>query len=130
MPGSRGLFPEETGNQGNYDTDNDHGGDWDINFQIWPVYNNITRQPPYGKLPEPWPEKPRSQKYHSQYDQCFLHLDFFPGRQTSGLAPGQLLQQPFHHITVRKFAKMLHNRPHGLHGAFILRKINIFFHPG
>jgi hypothetical protein len=66
-------FSEKTGNQGNYDADNYHGRDGDVYLQIRPVNYNIPRQSSYGNLAEPWPQKPDSKKYCSQYDQRFLH---------------------------------------------------------
>ena len=66
-------FSEETKNQGYYDTDYDHGGDGEVYLKIRPVNNNIPRQPSYWQLSQPWPEQSDSQKYHSQYDQRFLH---------------------------------------------------------
>jgi len=74
---SRLSFSEEPGNEGYYDTDNYHGGDGDVYLQIRPVNNNIPRQPSYGDFTKPWPEQSDSQKYHSQYDQCFLHSEVF-----------------------------------------------------
>ena len=121
-------FSEETGNQGYYDTDYDHGGDGEVYLKIRPVNNNIPRQPSYWQLSQPWPEQSDSQKYHSQYDQRFLHRVVLPSKKKLPL--GQFLQQPFDHIAVGTLAEMLHYRPHGLHGTLKFGKINIFINPG
>lgn len=115
-------LPEKTGHDGNNDTYNYHGGNREINFQVRPVNDNITRQTPYGKFSEPWPEKPHRQKYQTQDDQRFLHYTLFTFEQKKlNLALGQFLQQAFYHIAVCKFTEMLHNGRHGLHWTLVLR---------
>jgi hypothetical protein len=66
------LF-EKAGHDGYNDTDNYHGCDGEVYFQVGPVNDNITRETPYGEFPEPRPKKPHNQEYQTQQDQRFLH---------------------------------------------------------
>ncbi len=61
------LF-EKAAHDGNNDTDNYHGGDGEVYLQVRPVNDYISRQASDGQFAEPWPEKPYSQKYDTQYD--------------------------------------------------------------
>jgi hypothetical protein len=56
---------KKAGHDGNNNADNYHGCDGEVNFQVGPVNDNITRQTPNGEFPEPWPEKPHCQKYYT-----------------------------------------------------------------
>ena len=66
-------LPEKSGDNGNDDADNYHGGNGEVYLQVGPVNDNIPRQASDGQFPEPGPEKSHSQKYYTQDDQRFLH---------------------------------------------------------
>ena len=48
-------LPEKTGHKRNYYTDNYHGRDGDVYFQVGPVNYDIPGQAADGKLAQPWP---------------------------------------------------------------------------